>query len=483
MKSWEKEVICLLDKSLFPVPQELNELDWKQGISPKSKRLSQHLSAYANYPGGGTLIFGIDKVGKITGVDGNNVTKIIEKLSNIARDSIDPAVRIDHSVIQYKEIPILLLHIEESSVKPVHLRGKTIEESYIRSGGTTRLASRHEIASLMLNSKTLRYEELNASKLLVSTDVLELLDYEDIYGLLNRPVPLSPEEILSWMETERMIKQINGSGYYITNFGAIAAAKDINDFDGLARKATRVIRYKGSNKVGTESESIGKRGYATAFKSLILHIKSKLPRSEIIKDALRKETTVYPDIALRELVANALIHQDFTVMGVGPMIEIYDDRISITSAGSLLPSKKVDRLIGTSPESRNEVLASSFRRYGICEERGAGFQRAITAIELYGLPPLSFEEGENYFRVIMFSPKSFAEMSIDERIQACYQHATIRFYSNGVMTNASLRERFKMNDKQRATISRLIKDSCDKGAIKPKGKKAIKFAEYVPYWV
>ncbi len=482
MKLWENEAKRLLNQSLSVIPLELNELDWKQDISSNNKRLSQHLSAYANYPGGGTLVFGIDNAGNVIGVSDNSVAKIIEKLANLARDSVNPVVRIDHSITAYKEIPILFVYIGESSVKPVHLRGKSIEESYIRTGGTTRLASRHEIASLMLNSKTLRYEELNASKLLESADVLELLDYKAIYGLLGKPVSLDPDEILNWMETERMIKQVNGSGYYITNFGAIAAAKDISDFDGLSRKATRIIKYKGLNKVETESESIGKRGYATTFKSLILNIKSKLPQSEIIKDALRKETTVYPDIALRELVANALIHQDFTVMGAGPMIEVYDDRISITSIGSLLPSKKVDRLIGTSPESRNEVLASSFRRYGICEERGAGFQRAITAIELYGLPPLSFEEGENYFRVVMFSPKTFADMSIDERVQACYQHATIRYYSNGVMTNASLRERFKMPEKQRPMISKLIKDACDRGAIKPKNPDAIKFAEYIPSW-
>ncbi len=103
MKSWEKKAIRLLDKSLVPVPQELNELDWKQDISPNTKRLSQHLSAYANYPGGGTLVFGIDNVGKIIGVDKNSVTTIIEKLSNIARDSVDPVVRIDHSVIEYKK--------------------------------------------------------------------------------------------------------------------------------------------------------------------------------------------------------------------------------------------------------------------------------------------------------------------------------------------------------------------------------------------
>lgn len=482
MKPWENEAIRLLDKSLAHIPQELNELDWKNGISSNSKKLSQHLSVFANYPGGGTLVYGIDNTGKIKGINNKNAPEIIEKLSNIARNGVDPVVHIDHSIIEYKGIPVLLLHIKESSVKPVHLKGKPMEMSYIRSGTTTRLASRHEIGVMMLNSKTLKYEELHASKLIKAAEVLNLLDYLTIYNLLDRPVPLNDDEILNWMDKEKMIKKIEDSGYYITNFGAIVAARNLNMFDDLTRKAIRLIKYKGLNKTETEGEHTDQRGYAISFKDLISFIKTSIPQSEIIKDTLRHETAVYPEIALRELIANALIHQDFTIMGSGPMIEIFHDRISITSPGRLLPSKKIDRLIGTNPESRNEILASSFRRYKICEERGAGFQRAITAIELFGLPPLYFEEGENHFRVVMYSPKSFADMSIDERILACYQHATIKHYSNSVMTNTSLRERFKMHEKQRPMISKLIKDACDRKVIKPKDSKAIKFAEYIPIW-
>ena len=74
--------------------------------------------------------------------------------------------------------------------------------------------------------------------------------------------------------------------------------------------------------------------------------------AEIIKRALREETTIYPEIALRELIANALIHQDFAVKGSGPMIEIFTDRVEISNPGKLLPTKKIDRLIRTTPESK-----------------------------------------------------------------------------------------------------------------------------------
>ena len=225
-------------------------------------------------------------------------------------------------------------------------------------------------------------------------------------------------EIISWMKDEKMVAKVNGDGYYITNIGALASAYNLKEFDGLARKAIRVIKYKGKNKLNTEREFDGQKGYAIGFGGLINFLKAMLPASEIIKDALRVQSTVYPEISLRELIANALIHQDFTIRGSGSMIEIFDDRIEISNPGKLLPSKSIDRLIRTTPESRNEILASAFRRFNICEERGSGLEKTITAIELFGLPPVKFEEHENSFRVTIYSPRKFALMSKNERIEA-----------------------------------------------------------------
>lgn len=191
----------------------------------------------------------------------------------------------------------------------------------------------------------------------------------------------------------------------------------------------------------TIDEMMGQKGYAAGFEGLIGYLKRVLPHSEVIQQSLRTEVCIYPEIALRELAANALIHQDFNVTGSGPMIEIFDDRIEFTNPGSLLPGKRVDRLIGATPESRNETLASAFRRYRICEERGTGFQKVVASIELFGLPPVVFTPLENAFKVTLYAPKKFADMSQSERIEACYQHAVLKFFANSVMTNTSVANR------------------------------------------
>tara|TARA_R110001606_G_C15353251_1_gene647768 strand:- start:197 stop:1657 length:1461 start_codon:yes stop_codon:yes gene_type:complete len=485
MKNWITKAYAYLDKSLGTIPTELNEIDWKESLSPNNTKLCKHISAFANLPGGGFLVFGIDnKTAKILGVSKEKANSIIERLSSLSRDGVDPLISIDHSIEKFRGSEVLFVFIKESAIKPVHLTGKTIEDSFIRSGGTTRKASRQEVGALMLNSKTPTWEELHASKLLSEIEVITLLEYGKILELLDKPVPSNINEITKWMVDEKMLVNVDGKGFYITNFGAISAAKDLTKFDGLSRKSVRLIKYEGKNKSGSSKEFPGNRGYAIGFEGLIQFTKGLLQDSEVIKNALRVETTIYPEQALRELIANILIHQDFSIRGSGPMIEIFEDRIVFSNPGKLLPSKHIDRLIRTTPESRNEILASAFRRYNICEERGSGFEKAVISIELFGLPPLRFEEFENSFKVTMYAPKKYGDMSLSERIEACYQHSIIELYGNGGFNNASLRKRFGMHDKQAAQISLLIKEAIDAGKIKPKDLENVskKFSVYVPYW-
>ena len=147
-------------------------------------------------------------------------------------------------------------------------------------------------------------------------------------------------------------------------------------------------------------------------------------------------------------------------------------------------AKRPDRLIGTTPESRNEILASAFRRYRICEERGTGFQKVVASIELFGLPPVVFTPMENAFKVTLYAPKKFDDMTQSERIEACYQHAVLQYLSSQTVTNTTARQRFKLHDKRRTVVSNLLTEAAEKGRIKRKDPDgtSTKFVEYVPYW-
>lgn len=262
------------------------------------------------------------------------------------------------------------------------------------------------------------------------------------FDLLKIPYPTNRESVIEKFKSEKFVKEVGGK-WHITNLGAILFAKNIDEFDSLSRKAVRVIVYKGKNRVFTVREQIGCKGYAVGYEGLINWMNSQLPANEEIGKAFRKEARMYPEIAIRELVANTIIHQDFRETGTGPMIEIFDDRIEFTNPG--LPLITTNRFIDEF-QSRNETLAAFMRRIGICEEKGSGIDKVIYHAELYQLPGPDFQTKEKHTKAIMYAFKELNDMDKNDKVRAAYQHACLCYVSNEKMTNQSLRNRFKIEE-------------------------------------
>jgi len=242
------------------------------------------------------------------------------------------------------------------------------------------------------------FERGIAEDSLSEEDVLSLIDYPSYFTLLNIPLPESRENILKSLAEEKLIVKEGTSRWSVTNLGAILFARDISKFSSLSRKAIRVIQYKGENRVETVREQPGHKGYACGFEALVEYINTVVPSNEVVGKALRKDVPMFPDLAIRELVANALIHQDFYLAGTSPMIEIFTNRIEITNPGK--PLVKTDRFIDSPPKSRNEGLASLMRRIGVCEERGSGVDKVIFETEFYQLPAPIFEVVDKRLKVL-----------------------------------------------------------------------------------
>jgi len=484
VKPWIQRALTRLESSLEPPHAECNELDWKVSLSEDKARLVEHLCAFANHAGGGCLVFGVANNGALVGVTIPDIERITNQLTNLSRAAVEPTMQIDYEGFNFRGVDLLFIYIAESSFKPVHVRGKSDKDTFIRTGSSTRRAERQEVGAMMLHSKTPKWEDLHASLLLTDDEVHEALEIDYICSLLRKPAPTNSDERLRWMSDASFIERHHAGGAYITNLGAITAALDVNSFEALASKPVRVIIYDGLNKSQLRSDTPGRRGYAISFSNLIRYILGKIPTSEVIEEALRRTVPLYPELAIRELIANAIIHQDFSMSGGGPRVEIYADRMEISNPGKLLPTQSVDRLIGTQPEARNEKLSKAFRRYGICEDQGSGLIKAGLQIEVYGLPAIKFQQEPNHFKVTLYAPRSFAQMSAQERLDACYQHAQLKFFSSSTMTNKSLRERLKMPEKQRPMVSALINEALIKALIVPSNpqNKSRKYSEYIPSW-
>jgi predicted HTH transcriptional regulator len=279
-----------------------------------------------------------------------------------------------------------------------------------------------------------------------------------------------------------------GDRFDITNLGAILFATDLNQFERLGRNALRIIKYRGDGRTDTAREwrdAPSPMGYAVAFEAAVAVINSQLPQNEPIGQAFREQVRVYPEMAIRELVANCLIHQEFSVTGSGPMVEIFDSRMEITNPGE--PLVDTLRFIDTPPKSRNEILAAVMRRMKICEEAGTGIDKVITAVEAFQLPAPDFTAittmQPGFTKATLFAPRKLNEMDSKERTRACYQHACLCFVTGSRMTNSSLRNRFGIKPESSAQAPRLIREALKTQVIKlydPDMRDRDR--SYVPFW-
>lgn len=481
----EKYLQGLVDE-LRKLPAELSWVEFKHNNSDPQD-IGEYISALSNAAAlegkaKAYVVWGIedgshDVVG--TTFNPGEAKQGNENLENWLVHLLNPRLHFQFYHFEYGGMPVVVLEIPRAHTEPTKFSGT----EYIRVGSYQQKLKDHPQLEkeLWRIFDTTPFESLLAKEHVDDGDVLSLLDYPAYFQLLERSLPENRATILEALASDDMIVTDDAGAWNITNLGAILLARSLDDFRPLNRKSIRVIVYDGRGKHQTLKEQEGKKGYAVGFEGLIGFINDLLPQNEVIGQALRREVPMYPELAIRELVANALIHQDFSITGAGPMIEIFSDRMEITNPG--LPLVDTDRFLDSPPRSRNESLASFMRRVGVCEERGSGVDKVVYQTEFYQLPAPSFETPGNSTRAILFAHKPLNDMDQSERVRACYLHSALRYVERDPMTNSSLRDRFGIDQKNSAIASRIIKESLEKGAIKPYDPdQSKKHSKYVPFW-
>jgi len=392
---------------------------------------------------------------------------------------LQPAIAFCFKSLDYHGHRLVLLEIPAAATSPVEFD----RTAYIRIGSATPRLSDHPERQKLLWSKLQPYawETGVAAQFLSGDEVLARLDHTNYFELTDQPLPDNRTGIFDRLKSDRLIEADVGGKWNITNLGAILFAKQLADFSpSIARKGVRFVAYEGNNRATKVTHRRdGQKGYACGFSGLADYIDGLLPSNEHIGKAFREEEPLYPSIAIRELIANALIHQDMTITGAGPLIELFKDRLEITNPGEPLVSP--DRFLDSPPRSRNEALASLMRRMRLCEEQGTGIDKVLASAELHQLPPPDFQKVDTAVRATLFAPRRFADMTQEERVRACYQHAALKYVSGERMTNASLRERFGIAEHNASQASAVIRMAQDEGQIRPADPEHPR-AGYVPRW-
>lgn len=452
---------------------ETQKLEFKEAVTQyDTRKLCRYCVAIAN-EGGGHLVLGIaDKpprpvVGSQAFTDTQDIT---EKLFHWV------GFRVDVEAVAHPDGRVVVFSI------PARPKGTAYhyEGAYLmRSGEELVPMSEDQLRKIFAEGQP-SWLENPALKDASAQDVVQLLDTQTFFDLMRLPYPTDQTGVLARLLDERLIERSAG-GFNILHIGAVLLAKNMRQFPDISRKAARVIVYAGESKMQTVSDVTGEKGYAVGFAGLVQYVMGKLPQNEVIEGAIRKEVKLLPEVVVRELLANALIHQDFDMGGTSPVVEVFSNRVEISNPGE--PIVPVERFID-GYQSRNERLADLMRRFGICEEKSSGIDRVVETAEFMQLPAPEFLTGHRRTIVVIHGPRSFRDMSGSDRVRACFQHCVLQYVLRKQMTNLSLRERFGLPEGSSNTISQIITATMEQGLVKidPNAPESRRYARYIPAW-
>jgi ATP-dependent DNA helicase RecG len=455
------------------VPNETPQLEFKEAkLSYDTGKLFGYCAAIAN-EGGGHLILGVKNKPprEVVGTAAfQNPSKIAEKIFQVLR------FRVDVEEVAHPSGRVLVFAI------PSRPKGTAYhhEGQYLMRCGESLMPMSEDQLRRIFNEGKPEWLEEPCRTDLTEEEVVELLDVEKYFKLMHLPYPKDSYAALERLADDRLIDQTSDR-YTIRRIAALLLAHKISEFPELERKAARVMVYMGKSKIDAKLTQIGSMGYAVGFQGLVSFVMAQMPQNEVIKNALRTETKLVPDLVIRELVANALIHQDFSETGTSVSVDIYSNRIDISNPGQ--PVVKPERFID-GYKSRNEHLADLMRRMGICEEKGCGIDRVVQTVEAYQLPAPSFVSDGMRTQVTIFGPKKVEDMDRADRVRACYQHCCLKYVMSERMTNQSLRLRFGLAVAKTAIVSQAISATVYEQLVKLDEKVGAsrRFARYVPFW-
>lgn len=428
------------------------------------------------------MVFGIDDTSHDivgTHVHLKNEKKGNQELENWLRYMLSKNAEFEFKSTNIDGANIELIVIAKAQGLPVSFE----KVDYIRSGSYTKKLTEFPMLRTQMWDKLRneRFENVLAKTDLTIREVSKYLDCDTYFNLLHIPIPEDDSTYIHYFIEDGLIVRQDDGMYAITNLGAILLAKHLYDFNRLSRKALRIVQYEDTRRLSIRKEEEIDAGYAISLEMAVKYVDALLPSKEDINEIRRTTKSKFPLPAIRETIANSLIHQDFYVTGAGPIVELFTNRVEVTNPG--VPLIDIMRIVDNPPRSRNERLAAMMRRMGMCEELGRGWDRMVISCESQLLPAPHIQIYPESTKVSLFSYQEYANIPMEDKLWSAYLHACIRYTEGTALTNSSLRERFGLKLTSSGSISRLIKAAMDNNYIKCiDPTTAPRYMKYVPIW-
>ena len=487
IKEREEEYIKNLIIELVSMPTETEWVEFKHN-NENPQKIGEYISALGNSAAllsrpRAYMVWGIDdKTHAILGTtfDYKTAKKGAEELITWLSHMLNPRTDFQFYEVEIDEKKVTLLEIPSADKQPIKFGG----EEYIRIGSSNKNLQEYpeKERTLWRSFDSVPYELRNAKEDLSLEEVMSLLDATGYYEKMGFALPENKNKIVEDFINEKFVRKNDAGTYDIANLGALLIAKNLSNFEDLSHKAVRVIWYKQNNRMETIREKVFTKGYAISYNEIVDYVLTIIPQREVIEKAIRRTDLGYPEIAIRELIANIMIHQAIDQKGTSPMVELFTDRMEFSNAGS--PLVDIVRIVDTVPLSRNENLAGFMHKCGICEERGSGYDKVVYATSKnYMLAPKIENQSDKFTKVTLYLKVPFDFTSKEDRIRTCYMQTCLLYVNGKTIDNNSVRELFGIAENDKYKASRIIKDTLDTKLIKAvDDATAPRYKKYVPFW-
>lgn len=309
-----------------------------------------------------------------------------------------------------------------------------------------------------------------------------VVDMSAFFTLSESALPATASRRIAVYVASGFLTEQVGGTYGITGMGALLFARDLRKFPTIAHRRLRFIKYRGRSRVNASLDREYTRGYALEFDDFLDDIGREVPMIEVIDKGRRSTTALYLPVTIREIVANAMSHQDFAAPPSQVRVELFDDRLEVTNTGE--PTMDVKQFVRMS-NPRNGDLTARMREMKMCENRGSGIQRLLSENEVHRRSDPEFQVVSNMTKARITGKQDFTSLTLEERIWAVFMHASFRFETgSGYMSNATFRTRYGLNKNKTTLVTNAIGSAIEAEMIKQydETSQSRRYAKYVPFW-
>jgi ATP-dependent DNA helicase RecG len=326
------------------------------------------IAGFANAKGGIFFIGVEDKTNKLIGFDRTGADNERNYFNNQVNEHLTPRPKMEISFLRYeikeKERYIIQVRVPESEIKPVILQYKGVPGIYMRREGFTNGATYEEIIIMGQKSRETQYDAFVSDVKYNSSNFTEL---QKFCALHNNGRTLSEKALQSLGFYNEEGYLTNGALLFADHYGGDKTAVMCSVFSGFTKGSERVVtvnRFSGN--------LIDDIDYMVEF------VKQRMNHSFVKLDNDRADIDAYPARALFEGIVNAVAHRDYFLDGTQIQVDLYRDRLEISSPGAFYRGEMLEKtynLSGVISKRRNSIITAILVKCGVMEAAGTGFDK------------------------------------------------------------------------------------------------------------